>query len=107
VTGLFVIFRVAFLPLDLASLASVRQFVRRLAVLHPVGLHYLVLNAGVFGLGYSRTEDGLERTMQVNYLAHFYLVRLLLSRLVTGALTCRVVVLSSESHRFSETTPGT
>jgi hypothetical protein len=45
--------------------------------------------------------------MQVNYLAHFYLVRLLLPRLLTGALSCRVVVLTSESHRFSETTLGT
>jgi NAD(P)-dependent dehydrogenase (short-subunit alcohol dehydrogenase family) len=45
--------------------------------------------------------------MQVNYLAHFYLVQLLLPRLVTGALQCRVVVLTSESHRFSEVTPGT
>jgi hypothetical protein len=45
--------------------------------------------------------------MQVNYLAHFYLVRQLLPRLLTGALSCRVVVLTSESHRFSETTLGT
>ena len=94
--------------LDLASLASVRQFVRRLSILHPSGLslNFLVFNAGLFGLTLSRTEDGLETMMQVNYLAHFYLLRLLLPRLVTGALACRVVVVTSESHRFSETTPG-
>lgn len=104
--------RCHYLPLDLASLASVRQFVQRLAILHPAAtttssLRLLVLNAGLFGLGHSRTEDGLERMMEVNYLAHFYLVRLLLSRLLTGSLTSRVVVLTSESHRFSEVTPET
>jgi WW domain-containing oxidoreductase len=57
--------RCSFLPLDLASLASVGQFVKRLAVAHPGPLHLLVLNAGLFGLPFTRTEDGLETMMQV------------------------------------------
>lgn len=61
-------------------------------------LHYLILNAGVFGLPYVRTEDGLETTFQVNHLAHFYLTKLLMNMLVKSSPS-RVIVLSSESHR--------
>lgn len=58
----------------------------------------LILNAGVFGLPHSLTEDGFEMTFQVNHLGHFYLVKLLTPILIESA-PCRVVVLSSESHR--------
>jgi WW domain-containing oxidoreductase len=60
--------RCSYLALDLASLSSVRQFVRRLAVLQPTSssnLSLLVLNAGLFGLPLTTTEDGLEQMMQV------------------------------------------
>lgn len=58
----------------------------------------LILNAGVFGLPHSLTEDGFEMTFQVNHLGHFYLVKLLTPILIESAPS-RVVVLSSESHR--------
>lgn len=60
----------------------------------------LILNAGVFGAGHEITEDGIERTFQVNHLSHFLLVQLLEKRLLTSA-PARVIVLSSESHRQS------
>lgn len=56
----------------------------------------LILNAGVFGLPFSKTLDGFETTFQVNHLSHFYLTILLRPLLVSGS---RVVVVSSESHR--------
>lgn len=56
----------------------------------------LILNAGVFGLPFSKTGDGFETTFQVNHLSHFYLTLLLDPLLVRGS---RVVVVSSESHR--------
>lgn len=58
----------------------------------------MILNAGVFALPYSLTEDGLETTFQVNHLSQFYLT-LLLEDLLAKASPSRVVFVSSESHR--------
>ena len=60
-------------------------------------IDYLILNAAVFGLNYSKTIDGFETVFQVCHLAHFYLTCLLSDRLKDGS---RVIVLSSEAHRF-------
>lgn len=60
----------------------------------------LILNAGIFAAPHEMTEDGVERTFQVNHLSHFYMVQLLEKRLLTSAPS-RVVIVSSESHRFS------
>lgn len=57
----------------------------------------LILNAGVFGLPYCRTADGFETTFQVNHLSQMYLTLLLKPLLKSGS---RVVVVSSESHRY-------
>ena len=59
----------------------------------------LVCNAAVFGLPWTLTKDGLETTFQVNHLGHFYLVQLLQDVLCRSA-PARVVVVSSESHRW-------
>ncbi|VDI74389.1 WW domain-containing oxidoreductase [Mytilus galloprovincialis] len=86
------------LHLDLASLRSVKQFAEEYKR-RAWPLHMLILNAGVFGLPYVVTENDLEMTFQVNHLSHFYLTKLLYDLLVSSAPS-RVVVLSSESHRF-------
>lgn len=62
------------------------------------GIDILILNAGVFALPYSLTEDGLETTFQVNHLSQFYLT-LLLEDLLAKVSPSRVVFVSSESHR--------
>ncbi|KAL2300177.1 hypothetical protein Nmel_012141, partial [Mimus melanotis] len=64
-------------------------------------LHILICNAAVFGVPWSLTEDGLESTFQVNHLGHFYLVQLL-EDVLRQSSPARVVVVSSESHRFTE-----
>ncbi|ERE79059.1 WW domain-containing oxidoreductase [Cricetulus griseus] len=64
-------------------------------------LHVLVCNAGTFALPWTLTKDGLETTFQVNHLGHFYLVQLLQDVLCRSA-PARVVVVSSESHRFTD-----
>ncbi|OXB63427.1 hypothetical protein ASZ78_002408 [Callipepla squamata] len=64
-------------------------------------LHILICNAATFGAPWSLTEDGLESTFQVNHLGHFYLVQLLEDVLCRSS-PARVVVVSSESHRFTE-----
>ena len=63
-------------------------------------LHLLILNAAVFGQPYTQTEDGLEITFQVNHLSHFYLTKLLWTVLMNSA-PARVIVVSSESHRYT------
>lgn len=60
----------------------------------------MILNAGVFSLPEQFTEDGIELTFQVNHLAQHYLAQLLRDRLIESQPS-RVVVVSSESHRFS------
>lgn len=63
--------------LDLSSQSSVRKFAKD--ILETEGrLDVLVNNAGVLGLPYSLTEDGIETTFAVNHLSHFLLTHLLL-----------------------------
>jgi len=86
---------VAFLPLDLASLASVRECAERfLALGEP--LHALINNAGVAGRR-GITTDGFELTFGVNHLGHFALTAALLGRLAASA-PARVVTVASDAH---------
>ncbi|XP_025114959.1 WW domain-containing oxidoreductase-like [Pomacea canaliculata] len=97
--------KVEVIHLDLARLKSVREFAE---AYKRTGwpLHILILNAAVFGIPWEMTEDGLEMTFQVNHLAHFYLVHLLQEQLISSA-PARIVVVSSESHRFQDWTKET
>uniref|UniRef100_UPI00358F9478 WW domain-containing oxidoreductase isoform X2 n=1 Tax=Myxine glutinosa TaxID=7769 RepID=UPI00358F9478 len=90
--------------LDLASLKSVHDFAEAFTS-RGIPLHILICNAGVMGLPWSVTPDGLETTFQTNHLGHFYLARFLESSLVSSAPS-RIVVVSSESHRFVDLTDG-
>ncbi|XP_069461454.1 WW domain-containing oxidoreductase [Ambystoma mexicanum] len=93
--------RVESLPLDLASLGSVRRCARAFLA-RGLPLHLLVCNAAVFAPPWRLTEDGLESTFQTNHLGHFYLASLLREALRRAAPRARVVVLASESHRFTD-----
>jgi NAD(P)-dependent dehydrogenase (short-subunit alcohol dehydrogenase family) len=84
------------LPLDLASLASVRECAAAfLARGEP--LHVLLNNAGVGGQR-GQTADGFELHFGVNHLGHFALTRLLLPRLAESGPGARVVTVSSAAH---------
>ena len=88
----------AALPLDLASLASIRSFASAFLAQHSA-LHVLCNNAGVMALPYRKTVDGFEMQFGTNHLGHFALTGLLLERLLAtpGA---RVVNVSSGAHRM-------
>ncbi|KAI1235558.1 WW domain-containing oxidoreductase, partial [Lamprotornis superbus] len=92
--------KVEAMTLDLASLQSVQHFAEAFKSKN-LPLHILICNAAVFGVPWSLTEDGLESTFQVNHLGHFYLVQLL-EDVLRQSSPARVVVVSSESHRFTE-----
>ncbi|EFB18140.1 hypothetical protein PANDA_009597 [Ailuropoda melanoleuca] len=92
--------KVEAMTLDLALLRSVQHFAQAFKAKN-LSLHVLVCNAAAFALPWSLTKDGLETTFQVNHLGHFYLVQLLQDVLCRSA-PARVVVVSSESHRFTD-----
>ncbi|XP_065213888.1 WW domain-containing oxidoreductase [Planococcus citri] len=87
------------MKLDLSSLNSVEKFSDEFNKLYK-NVDILILNAGVFCLPYSITKDGYESTFQICYLSHFHLVKLLKNSILS-AYSPRIVVVSSESHRFS------
>lgn len=94
--------RCTVMPMDLASLTSVRAFTEdvRGATLPP--LHAIVCNAGVQVVsGTEWTQDGVEMTFGVNHLGHFALVQGLLGELAHPA---RILVVSSGTHDPSKHT---
>jgi NAD(P)-dependent dehydrogenase (short-subunit alcohol dehydrogenase family) len=88
---------VTHVPLDLASLASVRSAAEQIAAFRP--LHALVNNAGRVVASRHRmlTDDGFELTVGGNFLGHFALTTLLFPALAEGA---RVVGMGSDSTRM-------
>jgi len=85
----------AFLPLDLSDLTSVRACADEfLARGEP--LHVLINNAGVGGAR-GLTQDGFELTFGINHLGHFALTAALLGCLAASA-PARVVTVSSDAH---------
>ncbi len=85
-----------FVEIDQANLASVRAAAER--VCEQPRLDLLINNAGIMGVPLTRTEDGFEAQLGVNYLAPFALTGLLLGKLeeTSGA---RVVTTASIAHR--------
>nr|XP_057932298.1 WW domain-containing oxidoreductase isoform X3 [Doryrhamphus excisus] len=92
--------RVEAMMCDLASLRSVRDFAASFKA-KKLPLHILVCNAAVCTQPWSLTEDGLESTFQTCHLGHFLLVQSL-QDVLRRSVPARVVVVSSESHRFTD-----
>jgi NAD(P)-dependent dehydrogenase (short-subunit alcohol dehydrogenase family) len=84
------------LPLDLASLESVRSCAAEFGS-RDEPLHVLVNNAGVGGQR-GVTSDGFEQHFGVNHLGHFALTMGLLERLKTSGPGTRIVNVSSDVH---------
>ena len=90
--------KVSYEALDLASLASVAEFVARFVAAYPA-LDLLINNAGVMALPQRQTTvDGFEMQFGTNYLGHYALTARLLPWLRRGHQP-RVVNLSSLAHR--------
>jgi NAD(P)-dependent dehydrogenase (short-subunit alcohol dehydrogenase family) len=82
-------------PLDLASLDSVRQFAEALQARPRIDL--LINNAGLMAIPRQTTREGFEMQFGVNHLAHFALTGRLLPQLM-AAEAGRVVNVSSQAH---------
>ncbi|WP_459548012.1 oxidoreductase [Nocardia sp. X0981] len=76
--------------LDLASLASIRDFAAGVGGAVDV----LINNAGTMTDSLRHTADGFELQFGINHLGHFALTNLLLDR-----VTSRVVTVTSTAHR--------
>lgn len=85
-------------PLDLGSLASVREAGAAIAAAHGT-VDLLINNAGVMGIPERRTVDGFEMQFGVDHLGHFALTALLLPSLLR-APAARVVTVTSTAHHM-------
>jgi NAD(P)-dependent dehydrogenase (short-subunit alcohol dehydrogenase family) len=82
---------------DLSSLASIRDFVRRFRESHET-LHVLVNNAGTWSSRRRTSVDGIELTWATNVLGYSLTTELLLETLKRGA-PARIVNVASELAR--------
>jgi NAD(P)-dependent dehydrogenase (short-subunit alcohol dehydrogenase family) len=92
------------MQLDLASLASIRQFAQAFKLNHD-RLHILVNNAGVMATPRRTTADGFELQFGTNHLGHFALTGLLLDVLLKTP-NSRVVTVSSTAERMGRINLG-
>lgn len=84
---------------DLGSQAAVRRGAEQILARVPA-LHVLINNAGIFADERVVTDDGVELTFAVNYLAPFLLTELLAPRLEASATHApsRVIDVASIAH---------
>ena len=82
---------------DLSSFSSIKQFAEHY-ISNNTRLDVLVNNAGIVSPTTPATEQGVETTIGINYLGHFYLVHLLKDLLLSAA--GRVVVVASDAYKF-------
>ena len=78
------------MSIDLSSLASVHAFACRMLE-RGDRLDLLMNNAGTMETGLHITEDGLERTVSVNYVGHYLLTRKLLPLMGKGSRIVNMV----------------
>lgn len=97
------------LPLDLSSLASVKEAAEHF-LRENDRLHLLILNAGLMAQPAVRSSDGYEIQLAVNHIGHFLLTQLLLPVLRQTATAgdgkdkqpdVRVVTVSSVAHNLA------
>ncbi len=82
---------------DLSKFASVKNFADQFRKKYKT-IDYLINNAGVMYVPYSKTEDGCEKHMAANYYGHFLLSSLLID-LMPDLPESRIVTLSSIAHK--------
>ncbi|KAJ2065427.1 hypothetical protein GGI17_000240 [Coemansia sp. S146] len=97
--------QLGYMPLDLRSLDSVRQFAHAWAQRAEAArsIQGLINNAGIAGMP-GLSPDGFEMCFQINYLSMFLLTRLLLPHIGPAegdSAVPRIVCVSSSAHLFT------
>lgn len=88
--------QIELMRLDLASLASIREFSKQFARDYQQ-LNVLINNAGVFCMTRQETQDGFEKTMGTNYLGQFFLTNSLLP-VIRRTSEARIINVSSNAN---------
>jgi NAD(P)-dependent dehydrogenase (short-subunit alcohol dehydrogenase family) len=95
---------IEYLPLDLASLKSVREAAETINA-STSRLDILILNAGIMAVPPGKSESGHDIQLGTNHIGHFQLTKLLLPLLEkTAAMPgsdVRVISVSSEAYNMS------
>jgi NAD(P)-dependent dehydrogenase (short-subunit alcohol dehydrogenase family) len=94
---------VSFVPMDLASLASVCAAAAEIAARYEA-VHVLVNNAGVHLRARRMSPDGFELTWAINHLGPFLFTNQLLPQLY-AAKVARIVTVTSHFARFGRVSP--
>ena len=86
---------ILYMPLDTASLKSVRQFEKDYKQADCGTVYALLCNAGISGTHTGLTEDGFDVVFQTNHLGHFLLTKLMLPYMAEEG---RIFITSSDMH---------
>lgn len=92
--------QISSLRIDLADLASVRQFAQAFRERYSQ-LHVLINNAGTFSMQREETKDGFERTLGTNYVGPFLLTSCLLP-VLQATPGARIINVSSDAYRYGK-----
>ena len=87
---------ISVVSLDLASFESINKCCMKILCLVDK-IDYLINNAGIMMCDEQRTKDGFEYQFGCNYLGHFLLTHLLMSKILASK-SARIVNLSSIAH---------
>uniref|UniRef100_A0A0N5A3G7 NAD(P)-binding protein n=1 Tax=Parastrongyloides trichosuri TaxID=131310 RepID=A0A0N5A3G7_PARTI len=87
--------------LDLCSFESVKKCSEKL-ISSGKNFDVVILNAGTMHPKEPFTQDGLETTLQVNFLSHYLLLELLRKNDIGLAKPARIICLTSILHRWCD-----
>lgn len=82
---------------DLASISSVHNACQKIRA-SAGSIDLFVLNAGIWNFQFSKTEDNIEETLQVNVLSHVIIFKELISMMPNNGLS-KVIFTSSGLHQ--------
>lgn len=96
--------------IDLSSMESITKVAEKLTT-KLTSLDLLMNNAGTMATHYTTTEDGIERTVAVNYVAPYLLTRKLLPLMHKGSrivnmVSCTYAIGKIGVHFFTKGTEG-
>ena len=85
---------------DLSDLLSVKRAAEEFLSAHKKEtLDMLICNAGVMAIqNLQRTKQGIEEQLGVNWLAHFFLVKILMPKMTQQETPSRIVLVASLAH---------
>ncbi|KAJ5135724.1 uncharacterized protein N7515_005002 [Penicillium bovifimosum] len=92
--------QIRFLNMDLGDFASIRKAAAELDDVSHID--HLLFIAGVMFPPYSKTKDGFESQLGINYLANFLLVKLLLPKVRAAGPEASIVVMASSMVRLGK-----